>query len=55
MIDLLQALSAGGDVAIIALLAFTVRGMWRLDRRLVRLETLLLNGKAAAGRERPGP
>ncbi len=45
MTDLLQLLSSAGDISMIGLLVFTVRGMWRLDRRLVRLETLLeLNG-----------
>jgi hypothetical protein len=44
MTDLWQLLSAGGDISMIGLLVFTVRGMWKLDRRLVRLETLLLNG-----------
>ena len=40
MEELLKLLGAGGDVAIIAVLAM----LWRFDRRLVRLETLL-NGK----------
>ena len=40
MTDFLQMLGAGGDVAMIALFGL----MWRLDRRVVRLETLL-NGK----------
>ncbi len=40
MNDILQLLGAGGDLAIIAVLAM----LWRFDRRLVRLETLL-NGK----------
>ncbi|KKL73375.1 hypothetical protein LCGC14_2075520 [marine sediment metagenome] len=40
MTELLQMLSAGGDIAMIALFGL----MWRLDRRVVRLETLL-NGK----------
>jgi hypothetical protein len=40
MTDILQLLGAGGDLAIIAVLAM----LWRFDRRLVRLETLL-NGK----------
>ncbi len=45
MIDALQWLSSAGDISMIGLLIFTVRGMWKLDRRLVRLETLLeLNG-----------
>ena len=44
MTELLQLLGAGGDVAIIGLFFFTLRGFWKLDRRLVRLETLL-NGK----------
>ncbi len=37
MIDLLQLLSGAGDLAIIGVLAM----LWRFDRRLVRLETLL--------------
>ena len=44
MVDLLQYLAAGGDLAMIGLVFFTVRGFWKLDRRLVRLETML-NGK----------
>ena len=40
MTDILQLLGAGGDLAIIAVLAM----LWRFDRRLVRLETLL-NGR----------
>ena len=44
MTDILQWLSSAGDISMIGLLVFTVRGMWKLDRRLVRLETLLLNG-----------
>ena len=40
MADVLQLLSAGADTAIIAVFGL----LWRLDRRLVRLETLL-NGK----------
>ncbi len=45
MIDFPAWLSAGSDAAMIGLFAFVVRGFWKLDRRLVRLETLLLNGK----------
>ena len=41
MTDLLQMLAAGGDLAIIALFFFTLRGFWKLELRLVRLETLL--------------
>ena len=37
MTDLLQLLSSAGDLAIIGVLAM----LWRFDRRLVRLETLL--------------
>ena len=44
MIDALQMLSSAGDISMIGLLVFTVRGMWKLDRRLVRLETLISNG-----------
>jgi len=44
MIDALQWLSSAGDISMIGLLVFTVRGMWKLDRRLVRLETLISNG-----------
>jgi len=40
MTELLQMLSAGGDLAMIAVVGF----LWRLDRRVVRLEALL-NGK----------
>ena len=36
MTDLLQMLAAGGDLAMIAVVGF----LWRLDRRVVRLETL---------------
>jgi hypothetical protein len=36
-----QILGSGADAAIIALLFV----MWRFDRRLVRLETLIVNGK----------
>jgi len=32
-----EALSAGGDIAIIALLVI----MWRFDRRLVKMETIM--------------
>ena len=45
MIDFPALLSAGSDAAMIGLFIFVVRGFWKLDRRLVRLETLLLNGK----------
>ncbi len=38
--SLLKLLSAGGDLAVIALLVV----MWRFDRRLLRLETLICNG-----------
>ncbi len=41
MIDVFQFIGAGGDVAMIGL--FVV--WWRLDRRLVRIETYLFNGK----------
>ena len=44
MTDLLRLLAAGGELAIIALFFFTLRGFWKLDRRLVRLETLLNGG-----------
>ncbi len=44
MADIVQLISTGGDVAMIGLFVFTLRGFWKLDRRLVRLETLL-NGK----------
>lgn len=37
MIDLLQALSAGGDIATIAL----VIALWRLDRRILSIENFL--------------
>ncbi len=40
MTEFLQMLSAGGDLAMIAVVGF----LWRLDRRVVRLETLW-NGK----------
>ncbi len=36
MTEFLQMLSAGGDLAMIAVVGF----LWRLDRRVVRLETL---------------
>ena len=45
MTELLQMLAAGGDLAVIALFFFTLRGFWKLDRRLVRLETLLNGGE----------
>ncbi len=41
MTDLLRLLAAGGDLAIIALFFFTLRGFHKLELRLVRLETLL--------------
>ena len=40
MADVFQLIGAGGDFAILAVFGL----LWRLDRRLVRLETLL-NGK----------
>lgn len=40
MTELLQMLSAGGDLATLAIVAF----LWRLDRRVVHLEALW-NGK----------
>ncbi len=40
MAEFLQMLAAGGDLAMIAVVGF----LWRLDRRVVRLETLW-NGK----------
>lgn len=50
MMDVLQLLSAGGDVAVIGLFFFTLRGFWKLEIRLVRLETVLkLNGKGDGG------
>ena len=43
-LNLLKLLSAGGDLAVIGLFFFTMRGFWKLELRLVKLETLL-NGK----------
>ncbi len=40
MTEIYQLIGAGGDVAIVAVFGL----LWRLDRRLVRLETML-NGK----------
>ena len=40
MTELLQMLSAGGDLAMIAVVVF----LWRLDRRVLRLE-VLFNGR----------
>ena len=46
MMDILQFLSSGADVAVIGLFIFTLRGFWKLELRLVRLETVLkLNGR----------
>jgi len=39
--DILQLLSAGGDVATIGLLAI----MWRFDRRLLRIEWAVFGQK----------
>ena len=46
MTDILQLLSSGADVAVIGLFIFTLRGFWKLELRLVRLETVLkINGE----------
>lgn len=37
MMDLLQALAAGGDIATMALVAV----LWRFDRRILRIEDFL--------------
>lgn len=41
MADIFKLLGAGGDAAMIALFFF----MWRFDRRLLRIEIHLFNGK----------
>ena len=44
-------LGSGADVAIIALLAV----MWRFDRRIIRLETLIINGSAKKKEPKKAP
>lgn len=39
--SLFQLIATGGDLAILAVLFL----LWRVDRRLVRVETIVINGK----------